>query len=343
MKFHEPPFALKELKLEVTHRCLLHCVHCSSDASPSNSREMTDSECMRIINEAIEIGVEEIVFSGGEPLIWPPLDQAIQLASSNDSKISIYTTGNVPDVSSKISQLKSLGVHSCIFSLFGATASTHEKVTRHRESFDTTLKAIQYAYSNELHPEIHFVPFTDNFREIEAVTKLAQQLGVQRLSVLRFVTQGRGYLYQKHQLSRLQNLELRRRILDIRENGFNIRTGSPYNFLLLNEEAQCPSSIDRLIVSPDLRIYPCDAFKQIRAEELVGSLEYSTLEKHSLSDCWDNSRFLLAVREYLTTPFVEPCASCGVLEQCLSGCLAQKALANGNLEKCSDPDCIRQS
>ena len=103
---------------------------------------------------------------------------------------------------------------------------------------------------------------------------------------------------------------------------------------------RCCSGIDRLIIEPDLRIFPCDAFKQIKAEELVGTLELSSLNGNSLSECWEHSPFLEAVREYLTTDFAEPCVSCQSLEQCLSGCLAQKVIANGNLKKSPDPLCL---
>jgi len=315
-------------------------VHCSSDAS-SSGPEMTEDECLRILDEARQIGVNEVTFSGGEPLIWPALYKAVEFTSRHGLRSIIYTSGNGPDVSCKIQQLKQLGADCCIFSLFGYTDLTHDRITRKRGSFKATLDAIECAHTNKIRSEIHFVPFAENFREIEGIAELAGERGVQQISVLRFVPQGRGYLYRTHRLSKLQNLELKRLILELRKAGCNVRTGSPYNFLLLNKDAQCLSGINRIIVGPDLRIYPCDAFKQIKAEELIGSLAYSCLDNYSLLNCWDSSPFLLAVREYLTTPFVEPCASCSVLEQCLSGCLAQKVIANGSLEKCSDPDCIR--
>jgi len=117
----------------------------------------------------------------------------------------------------------------------------------------------------------------------------------------------------------------------------NSETGG---FLLLNDQPKCSSGIDRLFIGPDLRIYPCDAFKQIKAEELVGTIKLSQLKDVGLKECWESSPFLEAVREYLTTDFVEPCASCHVLEKCLSGCLAHKVIANGNFEKRPDPDCL---
>jgi len=63
------------------------------------------------------------------------------------------------------------------------------------------------------------------------------------------------------------------------------------------------AAIDRLIIGPDPRLYPCDAFKQIGAEELVKTEEWSCLAGRSLPDCWRKSPYLEAVRTYLTTDF----------------------------------------
>ena len=82
---------------------------------------------------------------------------------------------------------------------------------------------------------------------------------------------------------RPQNRQLKHTIENLRRNGIEIRTGSPYNFLLLNPEPKCTAGIDRLIVGPNLRVYPCDAFKQIEVEEIVGADDYSCLERRSSS------------------------------------------------------------
>ena len=157
---------------------------------------------------------------------------------------------------------------------------------------------------------------------------------------MRFVPQGRGILIKNKVLSKIQNIRLKRLIEALRSRGYDIRTGSPYNFLMLNKQPKCASGIDRLIIGPDLRIFPCDAFKQVKAEEIVGKLELSSLATNSFSECWESSPFLEEIRKYLTTDFAEPCASCTALEECLSGCLAQKVIANGNLEKRPDPMCL---
>ena len=342
MKFHAPPFQLSEIKIEVTHRCPLACVHCSSDAGPSCLREMDIADCLRVISQAADAGVKEVAISGGEPLIWPHVIEAAELAAQKGLQVTVYTSGNVPNVRKLLGSLKGVGATKAVFSVFGADESTHERITRIKGSFNLTLAGLTAARDVGLTVEIHFVPMADNFGQLEAIAELAKKNGCCRVSVLRFVPQGRGYLMRKYALSAVQNCQLKHTIENLRRNGIEIRTGSPYNFLLLNPVPKCTAGIDRLIVGPNLRVYPCDAFKQIEVEEIVGADDYSCLATKDLNGCWTRSAYLNAVRDYLTTPFHKPCETCGDLEQCLSGCLAQKVLAHGDLKKRPDPMCLRR-
>jgi len=340
MRYHEPPFKLKEIKIEVTYECPLDCIHCSSDASVSNSLRISNQKCSDIVLSAIDIGVQKIAFSGGEPLIWDGIVNVVEQAIRGGLDTSIYTSGNVSDVPIVLSKIRKSGVPKLIFSIFGASASVHELVTRVAGSFECTWKTIKLALNMEFPIELHFVPFVQNYADLPRIVDLALENKINRISILRFVLQGRGALMKSFVMNRSQNMRLKQMVLDIREKGYDIRTGSPYNFLLLNDQPECSAAIDRLIIAPDLRIYPCDAFKQIRAEELVNTLDFSSLENYSLSECWERSHYLNAIRRYLTTDFTEPCASCEALELCLSGCLAQKVISNKTLEKSPDPDCI---
>jgi len=340
MEFHQRPFRLREFKVELTQHCPLACLHCSSDATPSSSQEITREDCIRILREATQMGAEEVSFSGGEPLTWAALDEAIDVAIRGGLRVVIYTAGNIDKVHARMKELTTLGVSSCIFSIFGATPSDHERVTRIRGSFLRTKEAIDAANNCGLRTELHFVPLSSNYKDLETIAYSAREWQVSRISVLRFVPQGQGALIKGQVLNGIQNIQLRRAVERLRLEGFDIRTGSPYNFLMLNDQPKCCSGIDRLIIGPDLTISPCDAFKRIKAEELVGTSQLSSLADNSLEECWERSPFLEAIREYLTTDFTEPCASCKALEKCLSGCLAQKVIANGNLKKRPDPMCL---
>lgn len=340
MNFHRPPFILKEIKIELTHKCPLACIHCSSDASPDNMVQISTKKCLEIITEAADLGTRKMSFSGGEPLLWDGIEEVIAFASTKKMTTIVYSSGNIPYQSDKMERLVSSGTSRIVFSIFGSAAPSHERITRKMGSFNATIAAVEAAIRAGLIAEFHFVPLSINYKELPRVLGLATNLGVKRISILRFVAHGRGHLIKRYSLDRLQNLELKKIIETGRNNGIHIRTGSPYNFLLMNDQPECASGVDRIIIGPDLRIYPCDAFKQLKVEELVGTLDYSTLDRWSLSECWGKSPFLEAIRRYLMTDFEEPCINCNKLELCLSGCLAQKVLKSEDLRKQPDPMCI---
>jgi len=345
MQRHSRPFSLKEFKVEVTYRCDLNCIHCSSDARPSNPLEMGRKDCLRILADAARMGAEDMAFSGGEPFLWPHIFDAVAAAAKHHLNITIYTSGNAEDFRQKAKRIRDLDTSRLIFSVFGATAVSHERVTRTAGSFKRTKDAMQAALALGFATELHFVPMSGTYRELSDVARLARKLGASRVSVLRLVPQGRAVLVRDRALSRVQNLELRREILALRKKDGSdfIRTGSPFNFLLLNDSPACWAAMSRLIIGPDLRLYPCDAFKRIGASELVGTEDWSCLAGASLPECWAKSPYLDAVRTYLTTDFEDPCRSCALLANCVSGCLAQKAIAHGSLDKSPDPDCLGAS
>jgi len=337
---HKRPFLLHEIKIEVTHDCPLACVHCSSDSMLTTKRNIDKDRCLQIIDEAAEMGVKKITFSGGEPVVCKWLDEAVKRSCNLQMEVTIYTSGNVENINLIFNKLKQCGLNRVIFSLYSDNEVEHERITRKKGSYQTTINAIKSAQKQNISTEIHFVALATNYRRIPAIAKLSRDIGANRISILRFVPQGRGLLVSNYILSKEQNLELRKIIIELRDQGYDIRTGSPYNFLMINKNPICLSAINRLIVLPDLRIYPCDAFKQIKAEEICDSIEYSELTNNSLIDCWDKSKYFNEIRKYVANDIQGPCENCAYLAGCSSGCLAQKFVIYGTLANNCDPSCL---
>jgi radical SAM protein with 4Fe4S-binding SPASM domain len=304
---------------------------------------MSKEDCLRIISEAAILGVTNMTFSGGEPFLWHSLPDAVSLASSNKMDVSVYTTGNTESYDTLVPELRMKGLKHLVFSLFGADARTHEKITRKSGSFNKTIDAIRYAKSQKIDAQIHFVPTKRNYFVLDQVVAIAESLNVSAVSILRLVPQGRASLLSNDVLSKIQNVELRNQIIQIRkQNRVKIRTGSPYNFLLLNENSPCDAANNRIIISPDLYVFPCDAFKGLHAEDIVGTDSLSLLSQTSLSECWLMSSYLNAVRNSIQSELNEQCGSCKNTKLCRSGCLAQKVLKSGLLVSQPDPDCLAE-
>ena len=340
MQLHSAPFILKEIKLEVTHECQLYCTHCSSHAGGGNTVQIAWEDCVRVLNEAGNMGIEEVAFSGGEPLLWKPLPDAIELSKRKGFLTSLYTTGVAEECERLFGTLKKSGLDRIIFSIYADDGYIHDKTTGLIGSFNKTISAIENAVLEGLSVEFHFVPMRHNHSQLEKVANLAQELGVHRVSVLRLVPQGRGKGGTLG-LTREENIELRKTISTLRAEGMDIRVGSPYNIFMLRDNASCSAAIDKVTISPELYVYPCDAFKQIKPESFGVDATYCSLQGNSLKTVWEKSTYLNAVRSYLTTPFASTCAACNVLSKCLSGCVAQKIYATGFLAKSPDPMCLK--
>lgn len=332
---------LNELKIEVTYNCPLGCVHCSSNAGADNTHSISKQKCLDIIQQAAELGVKEIAFSGGEPLIWDGLDEAVALCSHLGIEAKIYTSGNCDDIMGTLANLSANGLKKAIFSIYSPKEAEHVRVTRKLNSFQNTKLAIQACHKYGIMPEIHFVALASNYRQLPELVEFAKKLDIGTISILRFVPQGRGVaIERKDTLTKEQNLELASMINRIRKGGFIIRTGSPFNVLFLNDKPQCLAAQDRMIISPDLSIYPCDAFKQIPAERIRKPVVSSSLKNTTVADCWKNSSYLNAVREAVAKKPKIPCSACASYQKCRSGCLAQRFIKYNNLNPSCDPACL---
>ncbi|HEX9897061.1 MAG TPA: radical SAM protein [Dehalococcoidales bacterium] len=342
---------LEEVKIELTKNCPLSCIHCSSDASSGNPIQLTRKAVLSLISQAAELHVKSIVFSGGEPLLWPWIAHAVKACKAHGLQSSIYSTGiNLTgDGSKEIIALTKDGLSRVIFSLYSPIKIQHDRITRKAGSFDKTLAVIQELGKNHIKREIHFVPLKLNYKHLYRLIELAKNLGIHKVSILRFVPQGRGIILKKshEMLMHKETLELRSLILECRGHyNVDIRLGSPYNILILDEKIDCNAASNTLCIGPNGNIYPCDAFKNTEPSEIGLNDPYHNIHKHSLRECWEQSEYLKTIRRYLTTPFEKPCSNCSYLEKCKSGCLAQKvieqeSMEDGDIVKRADPLCLR--
>lgn len=333
-------FKLKELKLEVTHQCRLSCIHCSSNAQTGKCTTIPKARCFELIEEAKDIGCEEIAFSGGEPLLWEPLADALCLAKLHQLKTKVYSTGYGFIDSPSIQGMSSSNTDCAIVSIYSTKNECHDSITGVSGSLQSSLSFVKMMNERGIQVEFHFVPMQNNYLHLPEVVQLASDYGVSRVSVLRLVPHGRACL-DNHALDKKETMMLGSSIRKLIKNGSDIRVGTPYNILALNTKTRCMAAIDRLTVSPALEASPCDAFKTISPKQL-GILENSnSLSNCTLKELWHNSPYFNTVRTLIRsgTPLI--CKQCAVEASCKSGCLAQKIHSGSKEGQEPDPLCLQ--
>ncbi len=78
--------AVKRLYLTITYNCPLRCNHCFAEGGTRVSDEMSAEEIARITEDAVTEHIAEVIFSGGDPLVYREYDRLLGLLSCIDRK-----------------------------------------------------------------------------------------------------------------------------------------------------------------------------------------------------------------------------------------------------------------
>jgi radical SAM protein with 4Fe4S-binding SPASM domain len=354
---------VSELKIEVTHRCELRCLHCSSvDDQPVPDMALDDFRA--IVDWAHDYGVGKLTISGGEPLLWPSLLRAVEDAKRPSYRrcapteehgsvldVTLYTSGypRITDATAKNLQL--VGVDRVIFGVHGVTARTYDGITGVAGSCDIATESLGAIQRQGIPCEVHVVPVKPNVREMDGVARVYGAFGVEQVSYLRFVLHGRGQT-NRAALELTQDetrvlathiLRTKTRFEQIGYGATKIRVGVPFNILCLDKQAafNCSAGLYRATIGPDLRVYPCDGFKHITPEMIGVEGPHPSLRDHDLSWCLDQSEYFKRARQLARENYGASCRSCGNQYACQGGCVAQKILA-GLQATDPDPGCLAE-
>ena len=333
---------LKEIKIELTNKCARNCKHCSSNATNNidNLKELDFDSVYKIITEAKVMGVEDIVFTGGEPLMYDSLSELVELTSKLGMKSTIYTFAYRTDETlNKYKHLINLGLNKIVYSLADSLSDEKDiSIYNNEEFFDKVFE------ENDAKLGFHYTVSKDSYSKfkdviISAINTFKSRKYFDKVSLLRFVPHGKGTTYMD--LSKEQLLDIKDFYLNFADKN-RIRLGSPWNILGI-ENSPCIIADKIMIIGFDGIAYPCDSIKYFTELGISGNIN-----ENSLMDMY-NSEYFSNIRNFNIDNF---CSSCEQYSICKSGCIGQKIIANYTdnkdkvltLKRCinsQDPKCMR--
>jgi len=346
MKFGQ----LYEICLDITNRCAMSCIHCSSFGPLTSREEMSFRDIQQVLVDFASLGGSVVDISGGEPTMRRDLHGIIGYANSLGLETRLYTSGIVfgrngkaVSIDSRMSQeLKNSGVDKVILNLQGARKETHERVTRCRGSFSNVNESIAMLKSMDMWVGVHFVPMKPNFSELADVAHLCISQGVDELGILRFVPQGRGEVNKRNlELDRYEFKRLVERIIRLKRllsRSIEIRIGRPLDFCSIIDNSRlpliCNAGVSTCLIKPNGDVVPCPAFKQ-NPHYIAGNVL-----KRSFKDIWNQSPILKAFREFQYEKLSGPCNRCPHIFVCRGRCAAQRILRFHDIYGGPDPLCF---
>ena len=285
---------------EITRECNLTCKHCLNNSGKRLPQEFSNKQLNSIIRDICTAGVQEIRFTGGEPLMVSNIFEYISKIRGYGLRVSIGTNGTLID--NNIAQkLASVGLNSAIISVDGM--EKHHDFIRGKGSFGKTMKGIKNLLDVDISVRINIVAMKSNIKEIPTVVDYFFQRNIP-VMIRRFIQSGRAKNLKDKELTREDYLllknELQLFLLDEKQiiNGHYLKDEKVITRIQIPfERYSCSAGHRGLVVLPNGDVQTC-GFLGSLGEPPIGNLKTESLaflwQKLLESKYIDSLRLLLS-------------------------------------------------
>ena len=321
------------LVAELTYRCPLGCVYCSN---PIDARrhgdELETVEWRRVLGEAEALGVVQVHFTGGEPLVRGDLEDLVRAARGADLYTNLVTSG-IPLDRPRLDALVAAGLDHIQLSFQGRTEEATRVWARH-PGFSKKLEVARWVKEAGLPLTVNVVVHRGNLDDADAIVEFAASLGADRLELAN--AQYLGFALANRALLLPTRAQIDRARLAV--GAARARHGSrmEIDFVVpdyhVDRPRACMDGWARryVVVSPDGLVLPC------HAAHTIPGLDFEDVRRCSLPDAWERSAGLRHFRGESWMP--EPCRRCEHRHVDFGGCRCQAYHLTGNAGAV-DPAC----
>src|SRR6266516_4333554 len=318
---------------EVNYRCPLRCPYCSNPTRVRNDRELTTDEWCRVIREAAALGVLQICFSGGEPLVRHDLAELVRGAREANLYTNLITSGVGLDENCA-HELRDAGLDSVQLSFQSDETGLADEIAGAR-AHQRKLNVAAKIRAEGIPLSLNFVIHRRNIDRLPQMIELAETLGAERVELANVQFYGWAFL---NRAALLPTREQVARARDVATAAKARLAGKIDIFYVLPDYYEtrpkpCLNGWGQryLTVNPVGDVLPCQT-----ASSAIPDLRFENVRARSLDWIWRESESFNRFRGTEWMP--EPCRSCPQKEIDFGGCRCQAALLTGNAAN-TDPVC----
>lgn len=219
----------QSLQLILDLRCNSNCTVCG--ASWPFHPNLDTMQAITRLRRGIQIGLHEVIFSGGEVTLRRDLVKLIEIARElGYSSIVLLTNGRLLAKSGYLESLVQAGITSIGTSLHGHEAGVHELITRAPRSFDQTIDGIKAIRLNfpDIPLSVNCVLDGVNYKNVVDVVHLLLRLEVRSLQITYVVPVGKAKgIYFRTGMPRIsETVPFIRNAVEVFENHYSIVVGA---------------------------------------------------------------------------------------------------------------------
>ena len=328
--------ALRPLSVlaELTYRCNLQCPYCYNPLNlAAYSDELALDAWERVLDEAAELGVLQVHFSGGEPTLRADdLCVLVRRARARELYTNLITQGTFLN-DDLIARLEDAGLDHVQLSLQASSAVTADAIagaTVHEKKLD----ALRRVAASSMAVTLNCVLHRANIDSVDEIVAIAQSAGVRRVELANVQFYGWAFRNRSALMPTREQVERASVSVEAAQRRFAGTIEISHVFADYYERfpKPCMDGWGRkfMTVAPDGRVFPCPA------APAIAGMRFENVRARSLGEIWRSSDAFAAFRG--TGWMAEPCRSCERREIDWGGCRCQAFLLAGDARK-TDPAC----
>lgn len=314
---------IRSAYLHITNRCNFACVGCYSfDTGRNRLRDPSTLQLFRAIDLLAGLGIDRIVFSGGEPFLRDDLAAlASRAKKSGIAEVVVATNGTLCTKESLLLLSKSVDTISISFD---GTSCSSVPYIRGKQCFDQLVDAIKSVENVGIKAHILPTIHAKNIEDIPAYLDLGKRLGVTvGFSLLSGDANSLGDLMlTESDLSRLSIMMLSAGAMADIDKVFPDAGRSPLHACI-----NCGAGKRGVSIAADGSVYPCHMLHY--REFCLGN---------AFTDSLDAIEDALRTFQLPSVDDLEVCKDCDKRYLCGGGCRARAYLKNGGVGA-GDPYC----
>ena len=320
---------------ELTYRCPLRCPYCSNPVNYgeiNRNQELSTEYWLDAIRQAAKLGILQLGFTGGEPLLRKDLEVMVETAASTGIYTSLITSGTIltPERAAK---LKDCGLDHVQISIQDSQAAQSDYIAG-IASFEQKLTAARLVKKLGFPLTINVVLHRHNLDRIEEILELCKILEADRVELANTQYYGWALKNRTSLLPTPAQLERAKQATAIAVQKRYFPMGIVYVLPDYYEKYPKPCmggwGQKTIVISPSGDILPC----QVAAS--IPELNFTNIRDRNLEWTWFESGTFNRFRG--TDWMDEPCRSCDRKNIDFGGCRCQAFLLAGK-SGATDPTC----